>query len=78
MHPDIRKYTLNAKRTATTVEGLERQLMSPPVVATTCLSTDQYVSHIFHPTRLLSSKKNNYCSLNPVHYFRAECSIIAL
>ena len=43
VHPDVRKYTLGAKRTATTVEGLEKQLMSPPVVATTCLSTDQYV-----------------------------------
>jgi superfamily I DNA and/or RNA helicase len=43
IHPDVRKYTLGAKRTATTVERLEKQLMSPPVVATTCLSTDQYV-----------------------------------
>jgi DNA replication ATP-dependent helicase Dna2 len=43
VHPDVRKYTLGAKRTAATVEGLEKQLMSPPVVATTCLSTDQYV-----------------------------------
>jgi hypothetical protein len=47
VHPDVRKYTLGARRTATTVEGLERQLMSPPVVATTCLSTDQYVDIFF-------------------------------
>jgi len=44
VHPDVRKYTLNARRTATTVEQLEAQLMSPPVVATTCLSIDQYVT----------------------------------
>jgi DNA replication ATP-dependent helicase Dna2 len=43
VHPDLWKYTLGAKQKATTVEGLEKQLMLPPVVATTCLSTDQYV-----------------------------------
>ena len=44
VHLDVRKYTLNARRTATMVEQLEAQLMSPPAVATTCLSIDQYVA----------------------------------
>jgi len=44
VHPDVRKYTLNARRTATTVEQLEAQSMSPPVVATTYLSIDQCVT----------------------------------
>lgn len=41
VHPDIHKYTLSARTDATTVEQLERQVMTPPVVATTCLSVDQ-------------------------------------
>ncbi|KAJ4472562.1 Dna2-domain-containing protein [Lentinula edodes] len=41
VHPDVRQYTLNHRRHATTVEQLEYQLMSPPVVATTCLSIDE-------------------------------------
>ena len=72
MHPDVRKYTVGAKQTATTVKELERQLMSPPVVATTCLSTDQYVV-IFS---CLSRCPNN--KFDPVHYFRVECLITAL
>ena len=48
VHPDVRKYMLDAKRTVSTVEGLERQLMSPPVVATTCLSIDQYVYMFYY------------------------------
>ncbi|KAF8960597.1 AAA domain-containing protein [Flammula alnicola] len=43
VHPDVRKYTLDARRTAMTVEQLEVQVMAPPVVATTCLSIEQYV-----------------------------------
>ena len=43
VHPDVRKYTLESRKRASTVEQLEYQLMSPPVVATTCLSIDQYV-----------------------------------
>ncbi|KAJ7175873.1 DNA replication factor Dna2-domain-containing protein [Mycena filopes] len=38
VHPDIQEFTLAARRTPTTVEQLEHQIMSPPVVATTCLS----------------------------------------
>ncbi|KAJ7095853.1 DNA replication factor Dna2-domain-containing protein [Mycena belliarum] len=38
VHPEIQQFTLNARRTPTTVEQLEQQIMSPPVVATTCLS----------------------------------------
>ncbi|KAJ3750860.1 DNA replication factor Dna2-domain-containing protein [Lentinula detonsa] len=41
VHPDVRQFTLNDRRRATTVEQLEYQLMSPPVVATTCLSIDE-------------------------------------
>lgn len=39
--PDIRPYTLAALDKAVSVEELERQLLRPPVVATTCLSIDQ-------------------------------------
>ncbi|KAH7884747.1 Dna2-domain-containing protein [Phlebopus sp. FC_14] len=35
VQPDIRKFTLSERKTATTIEQLENQLMSPPVVATT-------------------------------------------
>ncbi|KAF5357379.1 hypothetical protein D9758_005868 [Tetrapyrgos nigripes] len=40
VHPQVRKFTLSTRREATTVEQLEHQLMTPPVVATTCLSID--------------------------------------
>ncbi|PPR05940.1 hypothetical protein CVT24_006662 [Panaeolus cyanescens] len=40
VHPSVRQYTLDARRQARTVEELERQLCSPPVVATTCLSVE--------------------------------------
>ncbi|KAK0450380.1 DNA replication factor Dna2-domain-containing protein, partial [Desarmillaria tabescens] len=43
VHPEIRAMTLSAKREPTTVEQLEFQIMTPPVVATTCLSIDKYV-----------------------------------
>ncbi|KAG7440565.1 Dna2-domain-containing protein [Guyanagaster necrorhizus] len=43
VHPDIRPMTLSSKRAPTTVEQLEFQIMTPPVVATTCLSIDKYV-----------------------------------
>ncbi|KAF8965377.1 AAA domain-containing protein [Flammula alnicola] len=46
VHPDVRKYTLDARRTAMTVEQLEVQVMAPPVVATTCLSIEQYVKNL--------------------------------
>ncbi|KAJ6559180.1 DNA replication factor Dna2-domain-containing protein [Mycena vulgaris] len=38
VHPEIQEFTLGARRTPTTVEQLEHQMMSPPVVATTSLS----------------------------------------
>lgn len=44
MHRDVRHFTLSAAEPAVTVEQLEKQLLRPPVVATTSLSTDQYVS----------------------------------
>ncbi|KAI0339345.1 Dna2-domain-containing protein [Trametopsis cervina] len=40
VHPDVHKLTLSALTAATTIEQLENQVMSPPVVATTCLSID--------------------------------------
>ncbi|KAK0443455.1 AAA domain-containing protein [Armillaria borealis] len=43
VHPEIRAMTLSSKREPTTVEQLEFQIMTPPVVATTCLSIDKYV-----------------------------------
>ncbi|KAL4079032.1 Dna2-domain-containing protein [Scleroderma citrinum] len=43
VHPDVRKLTLSARKTATTIEQLENQIMSPPVVATTCLTIDQEI-----------------------------------
>ncbi|THG99127.1 hypothetical protein EW026_g3162 [Hermanssonia centrifuga] len=52
VHPDIHQYTLSARRTATNIEQLEYQVMTPPVVATTCLSID-------HP--LFSRRKFDYC-----------------
>ncbi len=44
VHPDVWKFTLAARKPAETIEQLENQVMKPPVVATTCLSIDQYVS----------------------------------
>ncbi|KAH9896571.1 Dna2-domain-containing protein [Cubamyces lactineus] len=41
IHPAIQKYTLAARPLAKTIEQLEQQVMSPPVVATTCLTIDQ-------------------------------------
>jgi DNA replication ATP-dependent helicase Dna2 len=41
IHPDVRKYTIGARKKAETVEQLEMQWMGPPVVASTCLSVDQ-------------------------------------
>ncbi|KAI0946663.1 hypothetical protein AcW1_010068 [Taiwanofungus camphoratus] len=52
IHPDVQKFTLSAQRRATTIEQLEHQVMTPPVVATTCLSID-------HP--LFSLRKFDYC-----------------
>ncbi|PVG03899.1 Dna2-domain-containing protein [Serendipita vermifera] len=40
VHPDVHKMTLGARPVPSCVEELERQLLTPPVVATTCLSTD--------------------------------------
>lgn len=41
VHPEIHQYTLAARKTAYTIEQLENQVMTPPVVATTCLTIDQ-------------------------------------
>ncbi|KAI0718426.1 Dna2-domain-containing protein [Cerioporus squamosus] len=41
IHPAAQKYTLAARPLAKNIEQLEHQVMSPPVVATTCLSVDQ-------------------------------------
>ncbi|KAF8154731.1 AAA domain-containing protein [Crassisporium funariophilum] len=38
VHPGVRMFMLDTRRKARTVEELERQLMSPMVVATTCLT----------------------------------------
>ncbi|KAG6852485.1 hypothetical protein C0991_011583 [Blastosporella zonata] len=52
IHPDVHKFTLANRRAPTTIEQLEHQLMSPPVVATTCLSIDH---------GLFSRRKFDYC-----------------
>ena len=69
IHPDMRKYTLNAIKVST-VEQFERQIMSAPVVATTCLSVDQWVvfvvlcqcSSIFLPFSPVFARRSfDYC-----------------
>ncbi|KAF8754522.1 AAA domain [Rhizoctonia solani] len=40
VHIEARKFALGAKEVPETLEALERQLLRPPVVATTCLSID--------------------------------------
>ncbi|KAF8634708.1 hypothetical protein AX15_000763 [Amanita polypyramis BW_CC] len=52
VHPQVRKYTLAARTRAQTIEQLEGQLTTPPVVATTCLSIDH---------ALFSRRKFDYC-----------------
>ncbi|KAG6893366.1 hypothetical protein C0992_010298, partial [Termitomyces sp. T32_za158] len=52
VHPDVHKFTLASRKQPTTIEQLEHQLMSPPVVATTCLSIDH---------GLFSRRKFDYC-----------------
>ncbi|KIY67509.1 Dna2-domain-containing protein [Cylindrobasidium torrendii FP15055 ss-10] len=46
VHPDVRCMTPAAKRPPRTLEELERQVMTPLVVATTCLSLDQYLTSV--------------------------------
>ncbi|KAJ3509904.1 hypothetical protein NMY22_g16142 [Coprinellus aureogranulatus] len=48
IHPDVRKYTIGARKKAETVEQLQQQWMSPPVVA----STFDEASQITLPTCL--------------------------
>lgn len=43
VHPHVRKFMLFERRLPMTVEELENQIITPPVVATTCLTIDQYV-----------------------------------
>lgn len=52
IHPDVHKFTLAHRKTPTTIEQLQQQLMAPPVVATTCLSVDH---------ALFSRRKFDYC-----------------
>ncbi|KAJ7675810.1 Dna2-domain-containing protein [Mycena polygramma] len=56
VHPEIQQFTLAARRTPTTVEQLEHQIMSPPVVATTCLSVD-HSAKIFQQVRNTQARK---------------------
>ncbi|EPQ56685.1 hypothetical protein GLOTRDRAFT_75513 [Gloeophyllum trabeum ATCC 11539] len=41
IHPHVQEFTPAARQRASTVEQLEHQLITPPVVATTCLSIDK-------------------------------------
>ncbi|KAF8686372.1 DNA replication factor Dna2 [Rhizoctonia solani] len=52
VHIEARKFALGAKEVPETLEALERQLLRPPVVATTCLSID-------HP--LFARRTFDYC-----------------
>ncbi|KAG5651085.1 hypothetical protein H0H81_009957 [Sphagnurus paluster] len=52
IHPDVHKFTLKNRRTPTTIEQLEHQLMTPPVVATTSLSLNH---------GLFGRRKFDYC-----------------
>lgn len=47
IHLEARKFSLAAKDPPETLEALERMLLRPPVVATTCLSIEQYASACF-------------------------------
>jgi hypothetical protein len=45
VHTDVRWFTLSNRRTPTTmVEQLEHQIITPPIMPTTCLSIDQWVA----------------------------------
>ncbi|KAH0579057.1 hypothetical protein H2248_003215 [Termitomyces sp. 'cryptogamus'] len=52
IHQDVHRFTLADQKPPTTTEQLEQQLMSPPVVATTCLSIEH---------GLFSRRKFDYC-----------------
>ncbi|KAG8887928.1 Tripartite DNA replication factor [Tulasnella sp. 332] len=52
VHPDVRKFTLGERQVPSTLEQLEHQVFSPPVVATTCLSIDH---------ALFSRRTFDYC-----------------
>jgi DNA replication ATP-dependent helicase Dna2 len=43
VHPDVRQLTLDAMGPSASTADLEARLMSPPVVATTCLAVNQCV-----------------------------------
>ncbi|KAG8741434.1 Tripartite DNA replication factor [Ceratobasidium sp. 414] len=45
VHMEARKFSLASKDPPETLEALERLLLRPPVVATTCLSIEQFVPH---------------------------------
>ncbi|KAF9559099.1 hypothetical protein CPC08DRAFT_532402 [Agrocybe pediades] len=55
VHPEVRKYTVQGGgKQPETVDEMERQVLLPPVVATTCLSIDQYVlSYVFFFNRII-------------------------
>ncbi|KAF7984152.1 hypothetical protein HWV62_16810 [Athelia sp. TMB] len=55
VHPNARQFTLEGRRTPTNTEQLEHQLMTPPVVATTCLSIDN---------ALFTRRKFDYCIID--------------
>ncbi|OJT15542.1 DNA replication ATP-dependent helicase/nuclease DNA2 [Trametes pubescens] len=52
IHPGVQKFTMAARPPAKNIEQLQQQVMTPPVVATTCLSID-------HP--LFSRRRFDYC-----------------
>jgi hypothetical protein len=54
IHLEARKFSLASKDLPENLEALERQLLRPPVVATTCLSIEQYVSFFLVTGRSLT------------------------
>ncbi|KAJ7250856.1 DNA replication factor Dna2-domain-containing protein [Mycena haematopus] len=81
VHSDIQQFTLGARRTPTTVEQLEHQIMSPPVVATTCLSVRNQQARkggldvsLFR--RL--SDAHPYAVVNMAHQYRMNKDIMTL
>ena len=43
IHADVRKYAIEGQEAAKTIDQYEKRILLPPVVATTCLTIDQYV-----------------------------------
>lgn len=69
IHPKVHQFTMAAKNPAHSIQQLEQQFMTPPVVATTCLALDQCVpvssaepyTDLSPYSPLFSRRKFDYC-----------------